>query len=243
MSSSLPSTTSTPPRIIPSLAALLLIDFQRDFCDPKGYAAVVFGEDTSWVRPAAERAKVLLEAARQQVNNNTNRKFALIVHTREGYAPDLSNVDPVRMKRSIAAGAPIGKKCSLGRLLIVGEYGQDIIDDLQPVEGEVVLDKNSYGAFYSTDLLERLRANGVQQLVLTGVTADVCVHTTLREAVDRGFECFYCKDAIASPDAEIQRACERMVEIEGGIWGWLVSVDFVVDCLTTENKECYNSED
>ena len=120
-------------------------------------------------------------------------------------------------------------------MLIRGEPGHFTTDRLAPKEGEVVLDKNTYGTFASTDIHEQLQQAGVKQLIIAGVTADVCVHTTLREAVDRGYECFYCKDAISTPDERIREACELMVEHEGGIWGWLVTADEVLQSLKKEH--------
>jgi nicotinamidase-related amidase len=115
----------------------------------------------------------------------------------------------------------------MGRLLIRGEHGHDIIDELQPIAGEIVVDKASYGAFCGTNLERMLRGRGVDTVVLAGVTADVCVHTTLREAYDRWFDCHYVADAISCFDPEIRRACEKMIEEEGGIWGALTSVDAI----------------
>lgn len=122
----------------------------------------------------------------------------------------------------------------MGRLMIRGEHGHDIIDELKPVTGEHVLDKASYGAFYGSNLEEILRAAGVRRLAITGVSADVCVHTTLREATDRGFDCYYVKDAISTFDPEVRRACEIMVEQEGGIWGSLVTVDQMIHLWKSE---------
>ncbi len=195
-----------------------MIDFQRDFCAPGGYSDRCGGID--WVRPIVPAARRLLESAR--------RCGLTVVHTREGYAPDLSDLHPERLERSRAAGAAYGSSGPMGRLMIRGEHGQDIIDELKPIPGERVLDKASYGAFYGTDLEETLREAGVRRLAIAGVTADVCVHTTLREATDRGFDCFYVRDAISTFDPEVRRACELMVEQEGGIWGALTTVDELI---------------
>lgn len=197
---------------------LLMIDFQRDFCAPGGYSDRCGGLD--WVTPILPHARRLLEAARAA--------GVFIVHTREGYAPDLSDLWPERLERSKAAGAEYGSPGPMGRLMIRGEYGQDIIDELAPLPGEHVMDKNTYGAFARSDLESILKNAGVKKLALAGVTADVCVHTTLREATDRGFDCYYVRDAISTFDPEIRRACERMVEQEGGIWGHLVTVDEMI---------------
>jgi nicotinamidase-related amidase len=198
--------------------ALLMIDFQRDFCEPGGYADRLGG--VAWAQeilPAAER---LLTAAR--------RLGLLVVHTREGYAPDLRDCSPQRRARSQRANAAIGSQGPLGRLLIRGEAGQDIVPALRPQVGEVVLDKPSYGAFCSTPLESLLRQRRIETLFFAGVTADVCVHTTLREAIDRGFYCWYVKDAISTFDPGLRLACERMVEMEGGIWGELTTTSAAI---------------
>jgi nicotinamidase-related amidase len=198
--------------------ALLMIDFQRDFCAEGGYSDRFAGLD--WVRPILGPARRLLDGAR--------RAGHFVVHTREGYAPDLSDCSPAKLVRSRNAGSEIGTTGPLGRLLIRGEYGHDIIDSLKPAPGELVVDKASYGAFCGTNLQSMLRARGVDTLYFAGVTADVCVHTTLREAYDRWFSCYYVKDAISCFDPEIRRACEKMIEEEGGIWGALTTVDAVL---------------
>jgi nicotinamidase-related amidase len=201
-----------------SNVALLMIDFQRDFCAEGGYSDRFAGLD--WVRPILGPARRLLDGAR--------RAGHLVVHTREGYAPDLSDCSPAKLLRSRNAGSEIGTKGPMGRLLIRGEYGHDIIDSLKPAAAELVVDKASYGAFCGTNLHSMLRARGVDTLYFAGVTADVCVHTTLREAYDRWFSCYYVKDAISCFDPEIRRACEKMIEEEGGIWGVLTTVDAVL---------------
>jgi biuret amidohydrolase len=193
--------------------ALLMIDFQRDFCAPGGYSERFAGLD--WVRPIVEPAKRLLAMAR--------RAGSLVVHTREGYAPDLSDCSPAKLQRSRNAGSEIGSTGPMGRLLIRGEYGQDIIEELKPAPGEIVIDKASYGAFCGTNLESILRARKIDTLVFAGVTADVCVHTTLREAYDRWFRCYYTADAVSCFDPEIRRICEKMIEEEGGVWGTLTN--------------------
>lgn len=200
-----------------------MIDFQRDFCAPGGYSDRCGGIE--WVTPIVPHAKRLLDAARNL--------SVSVVHTREGYSPDLSDLHPERLERSRAAGGAYGTLGPMGRLMIRGEHGQDIIDELKPLPEEPVLDKASYGAFYGSNLEEILKQAGVRRLAIAGVTADVCVHTTLREATDRGFECYYVKDAISTFDAEVRRICERMVEQEGGIWGSLVTVDQMIEIWKT----------
>lgn len=198
--------------------ALLMIDFQRDFCAPGGYADRCGGVE--WARAVVPAAQRLLAAAR--------RAGVPVVHTREGYAPDLGDVSAPKLARSRAAGAPIGSAGPMGRLLVRGEFGHDFIDELRPLAGEIVIDKPAYGAFCRSNLETLLRDRGVTTCVLAGVTADVCVHTTLREAIDRGFDCRYVRDAISTFDPDIRRCCERMVEVEGGVWGRLTTVDEIV---------------
>lgn len=194
--------------------ALVLIDFQRDFCEAGGYADTI--DDIGFAREVVPRALRLLHAARE--------RSLTIVHTREGYAPDLSDCSLQRRLRSARAGAPIGSVGPLGRLLIRGEFGHDFISELTPEESELVIDKPSYGAFAHTSLESELRRRGIVHLYFAGVTADVCVHTTVREATDRGFFCHYVRDAISTFDPALRVACERMVDVEGGIWGRLTDV-------------------
>lgn len=197
---------------------LLMIDFQRDFCAPGGYSDQCGGLD--WVLPILPNAERLLQGAR--------KAGVTVVHTREGYSPDLSDLWPERRARSAAAGAEYGTMGPMGRLMIRGEYGQGIIDELAPIPGEHMMDKSTYGAFAKSDLEARLKSAEVKSLAIAGVTADVCVHTTLREATDRGFDCYYVRDAISTFDPEIRRACERMVEQEGNIWGHVVTTDEMI---------------
>ena len=211
--------STTTPRSGHGRTALLMIDFQRDFCEEGGYAGkYVAGLD--WVRPIIAPARRLLDAARAS--------GVLVIHTREGYAPDLSDCSPVNLARSRKSGSEIGSMGPMGRLLIRGERGHGIIDELAPESGEIVIDKASFGAFCGTRLESILHARGVTNLVLAGITADVCVHTTLREATDRWFSCHYVADAISCFDPAIRKACERMIEEEGGIWGTLTNVERVV---------------
>ena len=197
--------------------ALLMIDFQCDFCLSGGYAAQAAG--TAWVAPIIPAAQRLLFHARD--------KGWLVVHTREGYAPDLSDLDAGKLTKSKKFGAPIGDEGPLGRFLIRGENGHTILPELAPLAREMVFDKPSYGAFFGTHIEEVLVDNRITDLVFAGVTADICVHTTLREAVERGFNCWYVRDAISTFDSEIRRACEKMVEAEGGVWGTVTEVDWI----------------
>ena len=195
--------------------ALLMIDFQRDFCAIGGYADRQGG--VAWARAIVPAAQHLLAAARAC--------GLFIVHTREGYASDLSDVSAAKLARSRRAGAEIGTPGPLGRLLIRGEYGHDFIDELRPEAGEAIIDKPTYGAFCRSDLETMLRARGIETVVLAGVTADVCVHTTLREAIDRGFDARYVRDAISTFDPRLRLACEEMIAVEGGIWGEVTTVN------------------
>jgi nicotinamidase-related amidase len=194
----------------PAHTALILIDMQRDFLDPGGYAATA-GLDVSVLRLPIPAIQTLLAAAR--------RLGMLVVHTREGHRPDLSDCPPAKLERSRAAGAEIGRTGPLGRLLVRGEFGHNLIDELKPLPGEPVIDKPGYGAFHQTDLAQLLRNRGICNLVLTGVTTEVCVHSTLREAVDRGYRCVLAGDACGSAHPHLHDAALQMVEVEGGIFG------------------------
>jgi nicotinamidase-related amidase len=195
--------------------ALILIDFQRDFCSVGGYADYCNGLD--WVKPILPVAKELLEKA---------RKIGLtIIFTRENYLGDLSDCPQIKLEKSASAGAKYGDQGPMGRFMIRGEYGNDIIDELTPLKDEIVLDKSSYGTFLTTNIDEILKNKGINNIAIAGVTADVCVHTTLREATDRGYNCFYLKDAISAFKPEIRDACEQMILEEGNVWGELTTVE------------------
>ncbi|MEN6585371.1 MAG: isochorismatase family cysteine hydrolase [Sulfuricella sp.] len=196
--------------MIATETALLIIDMQRDFLAHDGYAALA-GLDVDALRRAIPAAQALLDAARQ--------RGMLVVHTREGHRPDLSDCPPAKMARSRAAGAEIGSPGPLGRLLVRGEFGHDIIDELRPQPGEPIVDKPGYGAFHQTDLAHILETRGIRQLVIAGVTTEVCVHSTLREAVDRGYRCTLVGDACASAYPHLHQAALEMVAVEGGIFG------------------------
>ena len=143
----------------------------------------------------------------------------MIVHTREGHVPDLSDCPPYKLARSRNAGAEIGSPGPLGRLLVRGEPGHDFIDELRPAAGEIVIDKPGYSAFAHTDLDHRLRVRGIDTLLLTGITTEVCVSSTLRDAVDRGYRCITVADACASGFPDLHDAALRMIAVEGGIFG------------------------
>jgi biuret amidohydrolase len=194
--------------------ALLVIDMQRDFCSPGGYAHRS-GIDIERMQDVVSTVGQLLQAARAA--------GLLVVHTREGHLPDLSDCPTAKLRRSAWSGAPIGSLGPMGRLLIRGEYGHDFVDALQPGPGEIVIDKPGYGAFYATPLGDVLAKRGVQQLIVCGVTTEVCVHSTLREAVDRGYECTTVSDATAASQPENQASALAMIDVEGGIFGRVAS--------------------
>lgn len=191
-------------------AALLIIDMQRDFCDAGGYAAQA-GLDVTRLAGAVEAIRSMLDAARAA--------GMLVVHTREGHAPDLADCTEEKLRRSRAAGAQIGAQGPMGRLLVRGEYGHAIIDRLSPLPDESVIDKPGYGAFYRTELEVLLRSHRIRTLILCGVTTEVCVHSTLREAVDRGFRCVTVADACAAGNPALQQPALDMIAVEGGIFG------------------------
>jgi len=209
-------------RLEPARTALLVIGMQRDFLDPGGYAAKA-GLDISRLREPITSIRALLAAARHERVN--------VVHTREGHLPDLSDCPPAKLERSSAAGAPIGSQGPLGRLLLRGEYGHDFIDELQPWPGELVVDKPGYSAFEHTDLQAWLEQRGIETLILTGVTTEVCVSSTLRTAVDRGYRCITVRDACASSYADLHAATLATIGVEGGIFGQVMDSAAVVAAL------------
>jgi nicotinamidase-related amidase len=197
-----------------------MIDMLRDFLDPAGYFART-GMDVAPLRAIIPAAARLLAAARAS--------GVMVVHTREGHRPDLSDLTDFKRRRASGAGAPIGSMGPLGRMLIRGEAGHTIIDDLAPLKHEPVIDKPGFGAFYATDLDLILRTAGVTALTLAGVTSDICVHSTLREAVDRGYDCETVGDACAAGDPAIHQAMLTLIAGEGGILGRVVATHDVVN--------------
>jgi biuret amidohydrolase len=201
-------------RLTVEKTALLVIDMQRDFLDGRGYAAKA-GLNIAPLQAVIPAVHKLLDAARAA--------GLMIVHTREGHVPDLSDCPPYKLARSRNAGAEIGSPGPLGRLLVRGEPGHDFIDELQPASGEIVIDKPGYSAFAHTDLDNRLRVRGIDTLLLSGITTEVCVSSTLRDAVDRGYGCITISDACASGFADLHDAALRMIAVEGGIFGTVMS--------------------
>lgn len=207
----------------PTRTALVVIDLQRDFCSPGGYAERA-GLDIGPMQAVVVNAVHLLQAARTA--------GLLVVHTREGHLSDLSDCPPTKLARSVEAGAPIGSLGPLGRLLVRGEPGHDFVDAVRPVAGEEVIDKPGYGAFHRTRLAQVLAARDIEQLIVCGVTTEVCVHSTLREAVDRGFLCTTVSDATAASNPALQAPALAMIAVEGGIFGRVCTTDEVVASLT-----------
>ncbi|MDT5010933.1 MAG: hypothetical protein QOH57_2550 [Mycobacterium sp.] len=211
----------TPFAIAAGRTALVIIDMQRDFLLPGGFGESL-GNDVGQLAKVIEPLEKLLSAARAA--------GILVVHTREGHEPDLSDCPPAKLSR----GAPskrIGDPGAFGRILIRGEYGHDIVDELAPADGEPVIDKPGKGAFYATELQDILTAAGITQLLVTGVTTEVCVHTTTREANDRGYECLVVSDCVGSYFPEFQRIGLEMISAQGGIFGWVASSAEVIDAL------------
>jgi nicotinamidase-related amidase len=202
----------------PATTALVIIDMQRDFVEPGGFGETL-GNDVSLLQAVIPPLRQVLDA--------TRAAGMTVIHTREGHVPDLSDCPPAKLNR----GNPsmrIGDLGPKGRILVRGEFGHDIVDELAPLPDEVVIDKPGKGSFHATGLQELLQAEGVTSLIVTGVTTEVCVHTTVREANDRGYECLVLSDCTGSYFPEFQAAGLAMIAAQGGIFGWVApSTDFL----------------
>lgn len=201
-------------------SAAVIIDMQRDFLEPGGFGESL-GNDVSLLRSAIAPCKRLLSALRDA--------GMLVIHTREGHRPDLSDAPPSKVNRG--QGPHIGDVGPMGRILVRGEPGHDIIEELYPIAGEPVIDKPGKGAFYATDLETILRNRGIENLLVCGVTTEVCVHTTVREANDRGFRCLVLSDCCGSYFPEFHETGLRMIAAQGGIFGWVSDSTSVISAL------------
>jgi biuret amidohydrolase len=202
--------------------ALIIIDMQRDFLEPGGFGETL-GNDVSRLQAAVKPLRIVLDAVRAA--------GLLIIHTREGHRPDLTDAPPFKIER----GSPskrIGDPGPMGRILVRGEPGHDIIPELYPIENEPVIDKPGKGAFYQTDLESTMRNCGIENLIVTGVTTEVCVNTTVREANDRGYRCIVLGDCCASYFPEFHEMGLKMIKAQGGIFGWVSDANNLLAALS-----------
>lgn len=205
----------------PATCALLIIDMQRDFLEPGGFGEML-GNDVSQLRRTIEPNKKLLASWRA--------KGLQVMHTREGHRPDLTDLPPAKKVRGRSKTC-IGDAGPMGRILVRGEAGHDIIPELYPLATEPVIDKPGKGAFFATDLRAILQNRGIKQLIVTGVTTEVCVNTTVREANDRGYDCLVPSDCVGSYFPEFQEMGLKMINAQGGIFGWVSHSEKILAAL------------
>ncbi|OLT08997.1 isochorismatase [Pseudonocardia sp. CNS-139] len=208
----------------PATTALVVIDMQRDFVEPGGFGETL-GNDVALLQSVVPPLRKVLDAFRAA--------GLTVIHTREGHVPDLSDCPPAKLNR----GEPtlrIGDEGPKGRILVRGEYGHDIVDELAPLPGELVVDKPGKGSFHATGLQDELVARGITRLVVTGVTTEVCVHTTVREANDRGYECLVLSDCTGSYFPEFHRVGLAMIAAQGGIFGWVAPSEALITALVPQ---------